>query len=60
MKRTITHKLEITIPDTTKPFHILTNASNTGIGAALLQQHPIEKKLKLISANSRLFTPGET
>ena len=56
MKRAITHNLEITMPDTTKPFYKLTDASNTSIGAALLQQHPTEKKLKLISANSRLFT----
>ena len=35
MKRTITHKLELTMPDTTKPFYIITDASNTGIGAAL-------------------------
>ena len=40
MKRTITHKLELTMPDTTKPFYIITDASNTGIRAALLQQHP--------------------
>ena len=59
MKRTITHKLEITMPDTKKPFYIITDASNTGIGAALLQQHPTEKKMRLISANSRLFTPIE-
>ena len=59
MKHTITKKLEITKPDTSKPFYILTNASNTGIGAALLQQHPIENKMNLISANSRLFTPIE-
>ena len=58
MKRTITHNLEKTMPDTTKPFYILTDASNTGIGAALLQQHPTEK-MRLISANSRLFTPIE-
>ena len=37
MKRTITHKFELTMPDTKKPFYIITDASNTGIGAALLQ-----------------------
>ena len=59
MKRRITHKLELTKPDTTKPFYIITDASNTGIGAALLQEHQTERKMKLISANSRLFTPLE-
>ena len=59
MKRTITHKLELTMPDTTKPLYIITDASNTGIGAALLQQHPTERKLNSVSANSRLFTPIE-
>ena len=48
MKRTITHKLELTMPDTTKLFYIITDASNTGIGAALLQQHPTERKMKLV------------
>ena len=47
------------MPDTSKPFYILTDASNTEIGAALLQQHPTENKMNLISANSRLFTPIE-
>ena len=59
MKRTITHKLELTMPDITKPFYIITDASNTSIGAALLKQHPTERKMKLVSANSRLFTPIE-
>ena len=59
MKKTITHKLELTVPDNTKPFYIITDGSNTGIGAPLPQQHPTEKKMKLISANSRLLTPIE-
>ena len=59
MKRTITHNLELTMLDSTKPFYIITDASNTGIGAALLQQHPTEKKMRLASANSRPLTPIE-
>ena len=47
------------MPDTRKAFYILTDASNTGIGAALLQQHLTEKKMNLISASSKLFTPIE-
>ena len=59
MKQTITKQLEITMPDTSKPFYIITDASNTGIRAALLQKHPTENKMNLISANPRLFTPIE-
>ena len=46
MKRKITHKLELKMPDTTKQFYIITDASNTSIGVALLQQHPTERKMK--------------
>ena len=35
------------------------DASNFGIGAALLQSHSGTNKMNLISANSRLFTPAE-
>ena len=35
------------------------DASNFGIGAALLQSHSGTNKMNLISANSRLFTQAE-
>ena len=47
------------MPDTTNPFYTITDAADTGIRAALLQQHPTERKMRLVSANSRLFTPIE-
>ena len=55
MKQTIIKNLEITMLDTSEPFYIITDASNTGIRAALLPQHPTENKTNLISANLRLF-----
>ena len=59
LKQTITKQLEITMPDTSKPFYLITDASNSGNGATLLQQHQTENKMNLISANSGLFTPIE-
>ena len=44
MKQTIINQSEITTPDIHKQFYIINDASNTGIGAALLQQHRTEKK----------------
>ena len=41
-----------------KPFYILCNASNYGIGAALLQKNQFGK-MELFSANSRLFSTTE-
>ena len=52
MKKTITYKLELTMPNTTKQFYIITDASNTGIGAALLQQHSTEKKMNAVPSFS--------
>ena len=47
----------ISIPD--QPFYAMCEASNFGIGAALLQFHNGTNKMNLISANSRLFTQAE-
>ena len=57
MKRKITKQLEIFMPDISEPISILSDASNTGIGANLLQQHPTKKNMNLISANFSLLTP---
>ena len=42
-----------------KPFYAMRDASNFGIGAALLQSYSGTIKMNLISANSRLFTQAE-
>ena len=47
----------ISIPD--QPFYAMCDASNFGIGAALLQFHNGTNKMNLSSANSRLFTQAE-
>ena len=46
-------------PDPNQPFYAMCDASNFGIGAALLQSHSGTIKMSLISANSRLFTQTE-
>ena len=59
IKKLLTEQISNTIPDPNQPFYAMCDASNSGIGAALLQSHSGTKKPNLISANSRLFTQAE-
>ena len=59
IKKLLTEQISNTIPDPDQPFYAMCDASNFGIGAALLQSHNGTKKMNLISANSRLFTQAE-
>ena len=59
IKKLLTEQIANTIPDPNQPFYAMCDASNFGIGAALLQSHNDTNKMNLISANSRLFTQAE-
>ena len=59
IKTVISEQLSNTIPDLDQPFCAMCDASNFGIGAALLQSHNGTNKMNLISANSRLFAKAE-
>ena len=59
IKTLLTEQLPNIILALDQPFYAKCNASNFGIGAALLQSHNGTNKMKLISANSRLFTQAE-
>ena len=59
LKKLLTEQISNTIPDPNQPFYAMCDASNFGIGAALLQSHNGTNKMNLISANSRLFTQAE-
>ena len=59
IKKLLTEQISNTIPDPNQPFYAMSDASNFGIGAALLQSHSGSNKMNLISANSRLFTHAE-
>ena len=59
IKKLLTEQISNTIPDPNQPFYAMCDASNFGIGAALLQSHNGTNKMNLISANSRLFTQVE-
>ena len=58
-KKLLTEQISNTIPDPNQPFYAMCDASNFGIGAALLQSHNGTNKMNLVSANSRLFTQAE-
>ena len=55
----LTEEISNTTPDPNQPFYAMGDASNFGIGAALLQAHSGTNKMNLISATSRLFTQAE-
>ena len=59
IKKLLAEQISNTIPDPNQPFYAMCDASNFGIGAALLQSHNGTNKMNLISANSRLFTQAE-
>ena len=59
VKKLLTEQISKTIPDPNQPFYAMCDASNFGIGAALLKPHSETNKMNLISANSRLFTQTE-
>ena len=59
IKKLLTEQISNTITDPNQPFYAMCDASNFGIGAALLQSHSGRNKMNLISANSRLFTRAE-
>ena len=55
----LTEQISNTISDPNQPFYAKCDASNFGIGAALLQSHSKTNKMNLISAKSRLFIEAE-
>ena len=59
IKKLLTEQISNTIPDPNQPFYEMCDASNFGIGAALLQSHNGTNEMNLISASSRLFTQAE-
>ena len=59
IKKLLTEQISNTIPDRNQPFYAMCDASNFGIGAALLQSQNGTNKMNLILENSRLFTQAE-
>ena len=54
----LTSETELTIPNTKHPFFITVDASFIGLGAVLFQINE-QKKMKVISYNSRILIPQE-
>ena len=59
IKKLLTKQISNAISDPNQPFYAMCDASNFGIGGALLQSRSGTNKMNLISANSRLFTQAE-
>ena len=59
IKKLLTEQISNTIPDIDRPIYAMYEASNFGIGAALLQSHNGRNKITLISENSRFFRQAE-
>ena len=59
IKKLCTEQISNTIPDPNQPFYAMCDASNFGIGTALLPSHSGTNKMNIISANSRVFTQAE-
>ena len=59
IKSLLTEHLSNTIPNPDQPFYAMCDASDFGIGAALLQSHNGTNKINLLSAKSSLFTQAE-
>ena len=59
VKKLLTEQISNTIPDPNQPFYAMCDASQFGIGAALLQSHSGTNKMNRTSAKSRLFTQAE-
>ena len=59
IRKLLTEQISNTIADPNQPFYAMCDASNFGVGAALLQSHNRTNKMNLILAKSRLFTQVE-
>ena len=59
LKKLLIENISSRIPDPNQPFYATCDASNFGIGAALLQAHSGTNKMNLLTANSRLLTQAE-